>query len=86
MEGQGKVMREYKKWKTQMGLLTVTVAVICVAAAGISRRKEKQKEEDTLKVGISIYQSDDTYVNLLTKKNRAAVESMREAAGDQDSL
>ena len=61
-------MREYKKWKTQMGLLTVTVAVICVAAAGISRRKEKQKEEDTLKVGISIYQSDDTYVNLLTKK------------------
>ena len=30
--------------------------------------KEKQKEEDTLKVGISIYQSDDTYVNLLTKK------------------
>ena len=68
MEGQGKVMREYKKWKTQMGLLAVTVAVICVAAAGISRRKEKQKEEDTLKVGISIYQSDDTYVNLLTKK------------------
>ena len=68
MEGQGKVMREYKKWKTQMGILAVTVAVICVAAAGISRRKEKQKEEDTLKVGISIYQSDDTYVNLLTKK------------------
>ena len=52
-------MREYKKWKTQMGLLAVAVAVICVAAAGSTRRKEKQ---------------------------RAAVESMREAAGDQDSL
>ena len=59
-------MREYRKWKIWIVVL-LAAAVICTAA-GISRRKEIQKEKESLRVGISVYQSDDTYVNLLTEK------------------
>ena len=60
-------MRVYRKWKTGIAILLIAAAAVC-AAAGISRRKEMQKEQESLRVGISVYQSDDTYVNLLTEK------------------
>lgn len=60
-------MRVYRKWKTGIAILLIAASAVC-AAAGISRRKEMQKEQESLRVGISVYQSDDTYVNLLTEK------------------
>ena len=62
-------MREYKKVENTDGAFgSDSGSDLCGSSGAFQEEKKKQKEEDTLKVGISIYQSDDTYVNLLTKK------------------
>lgn len=68
--------RKEKKW-----ILAAAAAAVCLVTACVWIGIAEEEERTSIRVGVSIYQSGDTYVNLLAKKLEWQLDRYQEEEG-----
>ncbi|MGE4214072.1 MAG: galactose ABC transporter substrate-binding protein [Anaerotignaceae bacterium] len=79
-------MADFKIINKRMPLIVLLAAVICAVAVGTGFRKSTAQQKKSIKIGVSIYKSNDTFVNTMMEAMEAKAKKFEIETGIKVSL